>query len=161
MWFSPSAGGRKTTASCANACKTPVATGGQVWGAFLEGRLKGFASVEGPLIGSQKQYADLTSIHVSADAGATAWGAAVPAGGGDRPPAGGQGPVHLRPFGRWRARPLQGHGLRGGNRVYPRPRGAGALRLPAGVPVIKTREPLLRRGEWLPFYISNNRVCRL
>lgn len=45
-----------------------VATGGQVWGAFLEGRLKGFASVEGPLIGSQKQYADLTSIHVSADA---------------------------------------------------------------------------------------------
>ena len=45
-----------------------VATGGQVWGAFLEGRLKGFASVEGSLIGSQKQYADLTSIHVSADA---------------------------------------------------------------------------------------------
>ena len=45
-----------------------MATGGQVWGAFLEGRLKGFASVEGPLIGSQKQYADLTSIHVSADA---------------------------------------------------------------------------------------------
>ena len=45
-----------------------VATGGQVWGAFLEGRLKGFASVEGPLVGSRKQYADLTSIHVSADA---------------------------------------------------------------------------------------------
>ena len=48
--------------------RNTVATGGQVWGAFLEGRLKGFASVEGPLIGSQKQYADLTSIHVSADA---------------------------------------------------------------------------------------------
>ena len=58
-----------------------VATGGQVWGAFLEGRLKGFASVEGPLIGSQKQYADLTSIHVSADApGATAWGGSCSSG---------------------------------------------------------------------------------
>lgn len=45
-----------------------AATGGQVWGAFIDGRLKGFASVEGPLIGSRRQYADLTSIHVSADA---------------------------------------------------------------------------------------------
>ena len=48
--------------------RNTVATGGQVWGAFLEGRLKGFASVEGSLVGSRKQYADLTSIHVSADA---------------------------------------------------------------------------------------------
>lgn len=45
-----------------------VSTGGQVWGAFVEGRLKGFASVEGELLGSRGQYADLTSIHVSADA---------------------------------------------------------------------------------------------
>lgn len=41
---------------------------GSVWGAFVEGRLKGFASVEGERIGSRRQYADLTSIHVSADA---------------------------------------------------------------------------------------------
>ena len=68
MWFSPSAGGRKTTASCAGACKTPWPPAARCGGAFLEGRLKGFASVEGPLVGSQKQYADLTSIHVSADA---------------------------------------------------------------------------------------------
>ena len=45
-----------------------LAGGGQVWGAFVDGKLKGFASVEGELIGSQGQYADLTSIHVSADA---------------------------------------------------------------------------------------------
>ena len=42
-------------------------TGGQVWGAFLEGKLKGFTSVEGGLLGSRNQYADLTSLHVSAD----------------------------------------------------------------------------------------------
>ena len=112
-----------------------VATGGQVWGAFLEGRLKGFASVEGPLVGSQKQYADLTSIHVSADARGHGLGRQLfQPRGGDGPPAGGQGPVHLRPFVGGEPGLLQGHGLRGGNRVYPRPRGAGALRLPAGVP---------------------------
>ena len=45
-----------------------LATGGEVWGAFAEGKLKGFASIEGPLIGSRRQYADLSSIHVSFDA---------------------------------------------------------------------------------------------
>ncbi|MGI6255897.1 MAG: GNAT family N-acetyltransferase [Acutalibacter sp.] len=41
--------------------------GGRVWGCFVDGKLKGFASVEGELAGSRRQYADLTSIHVSAD----------------------------------------------------------------------------------------------
>ena len=45
-----------------------LATGGRVWGAFLDGKLKGFASVEGERIGSRGQYADLSSLHVSADA---------------------------------------------------------------------------------------------
>lgn len=45
-----------------------IDTGGAVWGAFLGGKLKGFCSVEGALLGSRKQYADLSSIHVSADA---------------------------------------------------------------------------------------------
>ena len=45
-----------------------LATGGAVWGAFLDGKLKGFVSVEGERIGSRGQYADLSSIHVSADA---------------------------------------------------------------------------------------------
>ena len=45
-----------------------LATGGAVWGAFVSGKLKGFVSVEGERIGARKQYADLSSIHVSADA---------------------------------------------------------------------------------------------
>lgn len=45
--------------------KNTVRTGGVVYGAFWEERLKGFVSVEAELFGSGKQYADLTSIHVS------------------------------------------------------------------------------------------------
>ncbi len=39
--------------------------GGQVFGAFVDGQLKGFCAVAGRLIGSQKQYADVTHLHVS------------------------------------------------------------------------------------------------
>ena len=38
---------------------------GVVYGAFSDGKLKGFASVEGPPIGSRGQYRDLTCLHVS------------------------------------------------------------------------------------------------
>ena len=41
--------------------------GGAVFGAFSDGMLKGFASVEGKPMGSRKQYLDLTSLHVSED----------------------------------------------------------------------------------------------
>lgn len=44
-----------------------AATGGVVYGAFLDGALKGFASVEGAPLGSRGQYRDLTSLHVSQD----------------------------------------------------------------------------------------------
>lgn len=47
--------------------KNTVRTGGLVQGAFIDGKLKAFVSVEGTLIGSEKQYADVTSIHVSQD----------------------------------------------------------------------------------------------
>lgn len=47
--------------------KNTAATGGLVYGAFVDGELKGFVSVEGPLTGSRAQYADLSSIHVSED----------------------------------------------------------------------------------------------
>lgn len=40
-------------------------SGGCVWGAFLAGRLKGFASVDGRLIGSRGQYGVLEELHVS------------------------------------------------------------------------------------------------
>ena len=42
-------------------------TGGFLYAAFLEGGLKGFASVEAELFGGEQRYLDLTSIHVSAD----------------------------------------------------------------------------------------------
>lgn len=85
--------------------RNTMATGGQVWGAFLEGRLKGFASVEGPLVGSRKQYADLTSIHVSADARATAWGGGCSCWRRTPPASWGPRPCTSPPTRRWRARP--------------------------------------------------------
>lgn len=48
--------------------KNTIATGGLVCGAFINGKLKGFVSVEGKSIGSANQYMDLSSIHVSQDA---------------------------------------------------------------------------------------------
>ncbi len=45
--------------------RNTLATGGWVYGAFLEGALKGFASVEGAFLGSEGQYMDLSSLHVS------------------------------------------------------------------------------------------------
>lgn len=47
--------------------KNTAATGGLVYGAFIEGQLKGFVSVEAVPIGSRGQYLDLSSIHVSQD----------------------------------------------------------------------------------------------
>lgn len=48
--------------------KNTLSTGGMVYGAFIDGALKGFTSVEGKPLGSRGQYLDLTSIHVSRDA---------------------------------------------------------------------------------------------
>ncbi len=47
--------------------KTTLSTGGTVFGAFEDGGLKGFASVEGKPIGSRGQYLDLSCMHVSQD----------------------------------------------------------------------------------------------
>ena len=44
-----------------------ISTGGYAAGAFLEGRLKGFALVCAKPLGSRSQYLDLDSMHVSAD----------------------------------------------------------------------------------------------
>lgn len=45
--------------------KDTIMSGGIVYGAFYDGRLKGFASVKGTPIGSGRQYFDLTNVHVS------------------------------------------------------------------------------------------------
>ncbi len=44
-----------------------IRTGGFVCGAFSDGRLKGFASVENGFFGGENRYHDLSSLHVSED----------------------------------------------------------------------------------------------
>lgn len=59
--------GNDTPQAVSESLYRQLVSGGQVWGAFLDGRLKGFCSVDGALIGSKKQYADLINIYVSRD----------------------------------------------------------------------------------------------
>lgn len=47
--------------------RNTIKTGGLLYGAFLNVRLKGFVSVESQIFGSDNKYLDLTSIHVSED----------------------------------------------------------------------------------------------
>ena len=54
----------QTLVSC---LRNTVQTGGVVYAAFVDGVLKGFASVEAELFGGEQRYLDLTSIHVSQD----------------------------------------------------------------------------------------------
>lgn len=42
-----------------------LAGGGRAWGAFLDGKLKGFCAIAGARIGSRGQYADLSEMFVS------------------------------------------------------------------------------------------------
>lgn len=53
-----------TLVSC---LKNTALTGGFVYGAFCDGKLKGFVSVEPALFGGEQKYLDLSSIHVSQD----------------------------------------------------------------------------------------------
>lgn len=53
-----------TLVSCLN---NTILTGGLVYGAFSNGVLKGFVSVEPTLFGGEQKYLDLSSIHVSED----------------------------------------------------------------------------------------------
>lgn len=47
--------------------KNTSQTGGFVYGAFYEGKLKGFVSVEADIFDDEQRYMDLSSIHVSED----------------------------------------------------------------------------------------------
>lgn len=47
--------------------KHTIETGGFVYAAFYEGKLKGFTSVESTLFGGDQKYLDLSCIHVSED----------------------------------------------------------------------------------------------
>lgn len=57
--------------------KHTVCTGGLVLGAFADGVLKGFVSVESTLFGGSQNYLDLTSLHVSEDMRKKGIGAAL------------------------------------------------------------------------------------
>ena len=47
--------------------KDTVSKGGFVYAAFVEGSLKGFASVEPEMFGGEQRYLDLSNLHVSED----------------------------------------------------------------------------------------------
>ncbi|MDE6725833.1 MAG: GNAT family N-acetyltransferase [Ruminiclostridium sp.] len=47
--------------------KNTVETGGTVFGAFINGQLKGFSSLKSGFFGGDNKYLDLSSIHVSED----------------------------------------------------------------------------------------------
>ena len=86
----------RTLISC---LKNTVSTGGVVYGAFIAGMLKGFASVEPDFMGKEGQYLDLSSIHVSEDARGTGIGRALFLMAKEWARArGGEKAVHLRPF---------------------------------------------------------------
>lgn len=50
-----------------NCLQNTLRTGGFVYGAFFDGVLKGFTSVEATLFGGQNRYLDLSCLHVSED----------------------------------------------------------------------------------------------
>lgn len=57
--------------------KHTVRTGGVVYGAFYEGKLKGFAAVLPEIFGGENKYIDLAAIHVSQDMRGTGIGTAL------------------------------------------------------------------------------------
>ncbi len=60
-----------------NCLKNTIQTGGFVYGAFHNGKLKGFVSVEGTPFGSRGQYLDLSSLQVSEDLSRTSIGRVI------------------------------------------------------------------------------------
>lgn len=59
--------GRKRLQLLIKSLKSTIKNNGAVYGAFINGMLKGFASVEGKLFGTKNRYIDLTHIYVSKD----------------------------------------------------------------------------------------------
>ena len=113
-----------------------LSAGGVVFGAFCEGNLKGFASVEHNPLGSHGQYRDLTSLHVSQEPGERIGPPSIWAGSGLGQGPGGGEAVYIRPLRRRDPGILSGHGMPGGRGMQPRARVPGALRLSAGIRAI-------------------------
>ena len=125
-----------------------LSAGGVVFGAFCEGNLKGFASVEHNPLGSRGQYRDLTSLHVSQELGGTDWAAVYLGWQWPGPRARGGEAVYIRPLRRRDPGLLSGHGLPGGRGMQPRARVPGALRLSAGIRAIHVNRTPFNRHLW-------------
>ena len=87
-----------------------LATGGVVLGAFADGALKGFASVESAPLGKAGDYRDLTCLHVSAELRGRGIGREL----FTRACARRKKAVSVGPFGGGDTGVLRGDGLRGG-----------------------------------------------
>ena len=105
-----------------------VRTGGLVLGAFVDGRLKGFTSVEPGLFWKESRISGpVQHPRFGRAAGTGRRAGADPAGqrvgqGPRRPQA-----LYFRPFGGGNSSLLQSYGLCGGGRIQHGPRGKGAL----------------------------------
>ena len=92
-----------------------LATGGVVLGAFADGALKGFASVESAPLGKAGDYRDLTCLHVSAELRGRGIGRELFTRAAQWARAhGGKKAVSVGPFGGGDTGVLRGDGLRGG-----------------------------------------------
>ena len=81
-----------------------LATGGVVLGAFADGALKGFASVESAPLGKAGDYRDLTCLHVRLSCGAEASGGSFLPGRRSGPVRTAEKSCICRPIRRWRHR---------------------------------------------------------
>lgn len=91
-----------------------LATGGVVLGAFADGALKGFASVESAPLGKAGDYRDLTCLHVSAELRGRGIGRELLPGRRSGPVRTAEKAVSVGPFGGGDTGVLRGDGLRGG-----------------------------------------------
>ncbi len=74
--------------------KNTVLLGGFVYGAFCDGKCKGFVSVESEWFGNEQEYLDLSSIHISE----RDWKDAFSCGEGMGKKAGGKKAIYIRSF---------------------------------------------------------------
>ena len=111
--------------------RNTVETGGYVCAAFMDGVLKGFASVESGLFGGDERYLDLSSIHVSADMRGRGIGTELFAAAAGWARAHGARKLYISAHSAVETGFLRKAGLRGRRQAREGPRGARAVRLPA------------------------------
>ena len=94
--------------------KHTVLSGGFVYAAFYDGKLKGFVSVESELSDDEHRYCDLSSIHVSEDMRNRGIGKSLSGGEGMGQEKRRQEALHIGPLSRREPGVLSVNGLHGG-----------------------------------------------